>query len=106
MLTDAASPADIVTTAKRLGCRSVAFTYNDPVVFHEYAIDVAEACREAGIKTVAVSVGYVCPEPRKEFYSHIDAANIDLKAFSEEFYRQVCGGRLAAVKDALRSRPS
>ncbi len=102
LLTDAASPADIVTTAKRLGCRSVAFTYNDPVVFHEYAIDVAEACREAGIKTVAVSAGYVCPEPRKEFYSHIDAANIDLKAFSEEFYRQVCGGHLAAVKDTLR----
>ncbi|MGD0982998.1 MAG: AmmeMemoRadiSam system radical SAM enzyme [Acidimicrobiales bacterium] len=98
----AASPTDIVKAAQRLGCPSVAFTYNDPVIFHEYAIDVAEACHEAGINTVAVSAGYVCPEPRSEFYSHLDAANIDLKAFSEDFYRQLCGGHLEAVKDTLR----
>jgi len=101
-LADAASPTDLANAAQRLGCRSVAFTYNDPVIFHEYAIDVADACHEAGINAVAVSAGYVCPDPRTEFYSHIDAANIDLKAFSEEFYRHVCGGHLEAVKDTLR----
>ncbi len=67
-LADAASPATVARAAAALGCRSVAFTYNDPVVFHEYAIDVAAACREAGIRTVAVTAGYVCPEPRAEFY--------------------------------------
>jgi pyruvate formate lyase activating enzyme len=101
-LADAASPTEIVQAAQRLGCRSVAFTYNDPVIFHEYAIDVADVCHEAGINAVAVSAGYVCREPRGEFYSHIDAANIDLKAFSEDFYRHVCGGHLEAVKDTLR----
>jgi len=101
-LAEAASPSDLAGTARRLGCRSVAFTYNDPVIFHEYAIDVADACHEAGIKTVAVSAGYVCPAPRAEFYSHIDAANIDLKAFSEDFYRHVCGGHLEPVKETLR----
>jgi len=101
-LADVASPADIVKAAQHLRCRSVAFTYNDPVIFHEYAIDVADACHEVGMYTVAVSAGYVCPEPRGEFYSRIDAANIDLKAFSEEFYRHICGGRLEAIKDTLR----
>ena len=67
------------------GCRSVAFTYNDPVIFLEYAIDVAQACRERGIKTVAVSAGYISPEPRIEFFRHMDAANIDLKGFIRGF---------------------
>ena len=74
----------------------MAFTYNDPVIFLEYAIDVADACREPGVKTVAVTAGYVCPEPRAEFYRHIDAANVDLKGFTEDFYRHVCGGHLDA----------
>ena len=102
VLSDSASPSRIAEAARRLRCRSVAFTYNDPVVFHEYALDVADLCHEVGIKTVAVSAGYVCSEPRREFYSHIDAANIDLKAFSDDFYRRVCGGHLEAVKDTLR----
>ncbi|MQX19115.1 AmmeMemoRadiSam system radical SAM enzyme [Sinorhizobium terangae] len=100
-LADAASPAAIARAAADLGCRSVAFTYNDPVIFHEYAIDVADACRERGIKSVAVTAGYVCSEPRAEFYRHMDAANVDLKAFTERFYQRVCSGHLQPVLDTL-----
>jgi pyruvate formate lyase activating enzyme len=100
-LADAASPERVASAARQLGCRSVAFTYNDPVIFHEYAIDVAQACRAAGIKSVAVTAGYVCKEPRAEFYAHMDAANVDLKGFTERFYRQVCGGHLEPVKETL-----
>ncbi len=100
-LADAASPEIIAAAAERLGCRSVAFTYNDPVIFHEYAIDVATACRARGMRSVAVTAGYVCREPRAEFYAHMDAANVDLKGFTERFYREVCGGQLEAVKETL-----
>ena len=100
-LADRASPAGIAAAATRLGCRSVAFTYNDPVIFHEYAVDVTAACREAGINTVAVTAGYVCPEPRAEFYAAMDAANVDLKAFTEEFYRRACAGHLQPVLETL-----
>ena len=100
-LTEKGSPEAIAQAAVRAGCRSVAFTYNDPVVFVEYAIDVAEACRARGVKTVAVSAGYMCDAPRTEFYRHIDAANIDLKAFSEGFYRKICAGSLGPVLDTL-----
>nr|WP_041806420.1 AmmeMemoRadiSam system radical SAM enzyme [Rhodothermus marinus] len=101
-LADEAAPETIARVAEALGCRSVAFTYNDPVIFHEYALDVARACHERGIRTVAVTAGYVCPEPRAEFYAHMDAANVDLKAFSERFYRKICAGELAPVLDTLR----
>lgn len=97
----AADPAQLAAAAVRLGCRSIAFTYNDPVIFMEYAMDVADACREAGIRTVAVSAGYMNPAPREEFYRHIDAANIDLKAFSERFYEKVTLARLDAVLSTL-----
>ncbi|MCB1325948.1 MAG: AmmeMemoRadiSam system radical SAM enzyme [Spirochaetales bacterium] len=100
-LADSAAPETIARAARSLGCRSVAFTYNDPVIFLEYAIDVARACHEIGIKTVAVSAGYVNPEPRKEFYAHMDAANIDLKGFTEKFYHDLCAGQLAPVLDTL-----
>lgn len=100
-LADAASPEKIAATAKRLGCRAVAFTYNDPVIFHEYAIDVAQACRELGIKTVAVTAGYQKPAARAEFYQYMDAANVDLKAFTERFYHDVCAGQLAPVLETL-----
>ncbi|KAA0232911.1 MAG: hypothetical protein JJLCMIEE_03532 [Acidimicrobiales bacterium] len=100
-LADSAMPEDLATAAVDLGCSSVAFTYNDPVIFMEYACDVADACREVGVRTVAVTAGYVCPEPRRELFSHIDAANIDLKAFSEDFYRHICGGHLGAVLETL-----
>ncbi|MFF5231110.1 AmmeMemoRadiSam system radical SAM enzyme [Dactylosporangium sp. NPDC000521] len=100
-LAASASPSDLAATAVRLGCRSIAFTYNDPVIFMEYAMDVADACREAGVKAVAVSAGYMNPAPREEFYRHIDAANIDLKAFSEKFYQKVTFARLDAVLSTL-----
>ena len=101
-LADEARPEVVARAALALGCRSVAFTYNDPVIFLEYAIDVARACREVGLKTVAVTAGYVCEEPRAEFFRHMDAANVDLKAFTESFYRKVCSGELAPVLDTLR----
>jgi pyruvate formate lyase activating enzyme len=100
-LADQASPEFIAKAARELGCRSVAFTYNDPVIFMEYAIDVAQACREVGIRTVAVTAGYICDEPRREFFAYMDAANVDLKAFSERFYKQITGGRLQPVLDTL-----
>ena len=96
-----ASPQQLALTAKKSGCRSVAFTYNDPVIFHEYAIDVAAACRAYDVKTVAVSAAYVCPEPRKEFYQYIDAVNIDLKAFTEDFYHRITGSHLSTVLETL-----
>ncbi|NKB36737.1 MAG: AmmeMemoRadiSam system radical SAM enzyme [Gammaproteobacteria bacterium] len=100
-LADAASPEKLAFTAKQLNCRSIAFTYNDPVIFHEYAIDVARACKEQDIRSVAVTAGYVCDEARIEFYQHIDAANIDLKAFTEKFYRNIAGGELQVVLETL-----
>ncbi|MHB8897585.1 MAG: AmmeMemoRadiSam system radical SAM enzyme, partial [Thermoguttaceae bacterium] len=100
-LSDAASPQAIAHAAQQLGCRSVAFTYNDPVIFLEYAVDVAQACRQRGIRTVAVTAGEICAEPRQEFYRAMDAANVDLKAFTEDFYRKVCSGHLQPVLDTL-----
>jgi pyruvate formate lyase activating enzyme len=101
-LADAASPEAIARAAHELGCASVAFTYNDPVIFLEYAVDVAAACRRLGVKTVAVTAGEISAEPRREMFAAMDAANVDLKAFSDEFYRKVCGGRLEPVLDTLR----
>ena len=100
-LADDASPQQIADTAYELGCRSVAFTYNDPVIFHEYAIDVAKACHEKDIKAVAVTAGYVCAEPRAEFYQHMDAANVDLKGFTDDFYVHLTGSHLQPVLDTL-----
>ena len=101
-LADSASPEDLAQAARRLRCASVAFTYNDPVVFMEYAIDTAQACREAGVRSVAVTAGYMCTEPRAEFYRYMDAANVDLKGFTERFYYKVCGGELAPVLETLQ----
>lgn len=100
-LADSASHERVAQRAEELGCKSIAFTYNDPVIFLEYAIDIAKACHERDIKSVAVSAGYVCPEPRKAFFSHMDAANIDLKGFTEAFYYKICGAHLAPVLDTL-----
>lgn len=94
-------PTDIARAAERLGCASVAFTYNDPVIFAEYAIDTAIACKERGVRTVAVTAGYINPEPRAVLYRHMDTANIDLKGFSPEFYRKVCGAELAKVLETI-----
>ena len=98
-LADQAAPEVIAAAAEAHGCRSVAFTYNDPVIFMEYAIDVADACRARDIAAVAVTAGYVSPEPRRDFFAHMDAVNLDLKAFSERFYKRLCGAELGAVLD-------
>jgi pyruvate formate lyase activating enzyme len=100
-LADSASPEAIAAAAADARCSSVAYTYNDPVIFLEYAVDVAAACREKGIKSVAVTAGYISAEPRVEFFRSMDAANVDLKAFSEEFYWKLTGGHLQAVLDTL-----
>ncbi len=100
-LSDEASPEAIAAAATRHGCPSVAFTYNDPVIFLEYAVDIARACHAIGVRTVAVTAGYINPEPRREFFAHMDAANVDLKGFTEDFYQRVCGASLAAVQETL-----
>ena len=100
-LASAAGPETVARAAKDLGCRSVAFTYNDPVIFMEYAVDIAKECHKLDIRTVAVTAGYICEEPRAEFFRYMDAANVDLKAFSEEFYSGICAGHLQPVLDTL-----
>ncbi|MGV6859449.1 MAG: AmmeMemoRadiSam system radical SAM enzyme [bacterium] len=101
-LMDQASPEALATAARELGCSSAAYTYNDPVIFMEYAIDTAIACREQGIKSVAVTAGYIEPEPRQEFFRYMDAANVDLKSFDEKFYWKLTGGHLEPVLDTLK----
>lgn len=100
-LLDRADPEDIAEAALRLGAHSVAYTYNDPVIFLEYAVDVAKACRALGIRNVAVTAGYIAEEPRAEFFRWMDAANVDLKAFTEGFYRRLCTAELEPVKETL-----
>ncbi|MDB5866827.1 MAG: Radical [Betaproteobacteria bacterium] len=100
-LADQATPEAIAAAAAQHGCKSVAFTYNDPVIFAEYAMDIADACRERGIRSVAVTAGYIHPQARREFYAKMDAANVDLKAFTDDFYFKLCGARLKPVLDTL-----
>jgi len=100
-LTDEASPQRIAQGAQRLEAKSIAFTYNDPVIFAEYAIDTAIECHQLGIKTVAVTAGYITPQARGEFYEHMDAANVDLKGFTEDFYHKITLGNLQPVLDTL-----
>ncbi len=100
-LADQASPTQLAKSALENGCKSIAFTYNDPIIFLEYALDVAAACRDEGIKSVAVTAGYVDPEPGAEFFHAMDATNVDLKAFSDRFYHKICGGHLAPVLETL-----
>jgi pyruvate formate lyase activating enzyme len=100
--TDKASPEAIAESALRSGCRSVAYTYNDTVIFPEYAVDVAQACRERGLRNVAVTAGYICPEPRRELFRWMDAANVDLKAFTDGFDKRLCTGGLEPVLDTVR----
>ncbi|MGR5176504.1 AmmeMemoRadiSam system radical SAM enzyme [Vibrio parahaemolyticus] len=101
-LSTQATPEQIAQAALRYSCESIAFTYNDPVIFHEYAVDTAIACREVGVNAVAVTAGYICEQPREEFFSVMDAANVDLKAFTERFYRKLCSGQLAPVLETLK----
>ncbi len=101
-LLDQASPEAIARCAEQYGCKSVAFTYNDPVIFAEYAMDVADACHAKGIKTVAVTAGYVHAQPRRDFFARMDAANVDLKAFTEAFYVKQTGSHLQPVLETLQ----
>ena len=101
LLQDSASPEMIAKAASSLGCRSVAYTYNDPVIFLEYAVDVARACRKEGIRSVAVTAGYIHGQAREEFFREMDAANVDLKGFSDDFYHKLCTGALQPVLDTL-----
>lgn len=101
-LSHRAMPEEIALAAKSLGCHSVAYTYNDPIIWAEYAIDTAKACREAGVKSVAVTAGYITEEARGPFYEYIDAANVDLKAFTEEFYYRITYSHLEPVLDTLK----
>lgn len=96
-----AGPRAIAEAALANGCKSVAFTYNDPVIFVEYAMDIADACRELGVQAVAVTAGYMHAEPRRDFYAKMDAANVDLKAFTESFYYKLTGSHLQPVLDTL-----
>lgn len=96
------TPEEIVRIAKQYSCKSVAFTYNDPVIFFEYALDTAKLCRQNGIKTIAVTAGYINPEPAAEFFNYMDSANIDIKGFSEEFYKKNCFAHLAPVLDTVK----
>ncbi|MGF1700333.1 AmmeMemoRadiSam system radical SAM enzyme [Photobacterium makurazakiensis] len=100
-LGSSAMPEQLAAAAKRYNCDSIAFTYNDPVIFLEYAVDAAQACREQGINSVAVSAGYITDQARPDFFRYMDAANIDLKAFTERFYHKICSGHLAPVLDTL-----
>jgi len=102
VLCDTATPETVAREAVRLGCRSVAFTYNDPVIFLEYAVDTARACRSRGLRSVAVTAGYVEPDARAELFGAVDAANVDLKSFREDFYAHLTGGHLEPVLDTLR----
>ena len=96
------SPQEIVEIAKKYNCKSVAFTYNDPIIFFEYALDCAKLCKENGIKTVAVTSGFINPEPAKEFFNLMDGANIDLKGFSQKFYGKNCLAKLQPVLDTIK----
>jgi pyruvate formate lyase activating enzyme len=96
-----AMPADIAHAAVATGSKSIAYTYNDPVIFLEYAVDTADACHRQGIRSIAVTAGYIHPEARREFFAHMDAANIDLKGFTEDFYHNLCSGHLQPVLDTL-----
>jgi pyruvate formate lyase activating enzyme len=100
-LQSVASPGAIARGAKEAGADSVAFTYNDPVIFHEYAVDTAKACHDLGLKTVAVTAGYITPKARGSFFEHLDAANVDLKAFTEKFYGKICFAELGPVLETL-----
>ncbi len=101
LLNQASTPSEIANAAKQSGCQTVAFTYNEPIISMEYAIDIAKECHKLGIKTVAVTNGYICEEPRKEFFSYIDAARVDLKSFTERFYKEITGAHLQPVLDTL-----
>ncbi|SBW11535.1 Radical SAM domain protein [uncultured Alphaproteobacteria bacterium] len=94
--------ADIAAAARREGCRSVAITYNEPLIALEWASEVAAAARAEGLRVLGVSAGYLAEAARPEFFACFDAVNLDLKAFSDDTYRRLCGARLAPVLETLK----
>jgi pyruvate formate lyase activating enzyme len=102
LLSCEAPPEYIVQKAEELACKSIAFTYNEPIIWAEYAVEIAKIAHQKEIKTIAVSNGYISDEDRSWFFENIDAANIDIKSFSEEFYKTYCGGKLANVLDTVK----
>lgn len=102
LLTEEGSPRQIVKGAEDYSCQSVSFTYNEPIVFSEYAMDAADKCHEKGLKTIAVTAGYIEPLPAKDFFSRMDAVNVDLKGFSDYFYRKYCQADLNTVLNTLK----
>jgi pyruvate formate lyase activating enzyme len=101
LLTEKASPQKIAKMAQENKCQSVAYTYNEPIISLEYCVDTAKECHKLGIKSIAVTNGFICDEPRKEFFAHMDAANVDLKGFTEKFYRKITNSSLQPVLDTL-----
>ena len=95
-------PKEAVKDAIANGCKSIAFTYNEPTIFFEYALDIMKIAKKARIKNVIVSDGFANPEPLKEWCKYLDAANIDLKAFNEKFYKEICDARLKPVLESLK----
>ncbi|NVJ59865.1 MAG: AmmeMemoRadiSam system radical SAM enzyme [Gammaproteobacteria bacterium] len=100
-LASSALPEQIAQVAKKYNCKSVAYTYNDPVIFLEYAVDTAIACRQDNINNIAVTAGYICEKPREKFFHYMDAANVDLKSFDTKFYKKLCGAELESVLDTI-----
>jgi len=96
-----AEPKDVIALAKKYDSPSIAYTYNDPTIFGEYVIDISRLTKEEGLKSVMVTAGYIDKEARKDVYKYIDAANVDLKAFTEEFYWRKTFSHLGDVLDTL-----
>ncbi|KPJ64953.1 radical SAM protein, partial [candidate division WOR-1 bacterium DG_54_3] len=97
------SPEQIIALAKKYKCPSIAYTYTEPTIFYEYMLDTAKLAKKAGIRNVMHSCGYINPEPLKELLKYMDAANVDLKGFSEEYYQEMCFGRLEPVLTTLKT---
>ncbi|MBF0360169.1 MAG: AmmeMemoRadiSam system radical SAM enzyme [Oligoflexia bacterium] len=102
MMSAKATAADVVAVAENYGLKSIAYTYNEPTVFIEYAKDIAEVARASGIHSVAVTAGFINAKPREDFFKLMDAANVDLKGFNSDFYSKVIGAKLESVLDTLK----
>jgi len=96
------TPEDIVEKVKEADCESISYTYTEPTINYEFVIETAKLARENGLKNVIVTNGYINPEPLKKLCEYVDAANVDIKSFNEEFYNRICGGELKYVLDALK----
>ena len=95
------TPEQVATSAQEYGCQSISYTYIEPTIFFEFAYECAQLAHERGIKNVFVSNGYTSPEATKKIAPFLDGNNIDLKAFTDKFYREVCGAKLASVLETI-----